>query len=640
MDVAEKEKVFNFKVHSKYFKRCLDVLPARYAYLDPIRLTFAFFGISGLELLDSLDLVKEQKGVIEWIYSLQILPNSTRTNLEKCGFVGSHLYGDRHLLQTFKESTSHITMTFSALLSLIILGDDLERIDKDAIATGVAALQLEDGSFAAHFGGSENDMRFIYCASVIFHILDDWSKIDVHRSVRYIKDSLTYEGAFAQGPGLEAHGGSTFCAVASLYLMNQLHVLSSKQYDNLQKWCLMRQEEGFQGRPNKPIDTCYSFWIGSTLKLLGFRDLIDHDKNRQFLSKTQSVIGGGFAKYEDANPDLLHSYFAISSLALSDEEGVIDMNPALNISSRAVKKLQVIQDKWMADSLQKQLNCFRLQLHDDYLRKELSEIINKENDILSVQQLKNICNVLISLKLLRKDNLIIKNEKELRKKALFALECLAINEIATFKDSDIINATNALLLLKLIGDDISQLKNRKFLKCFIDNSISNSSIKMIFYQTIIKKFIGSFSEADQNELTRLIKNNNYKQVFENCHTSENELRSANYILALAELSGIVNHFDDVSSKLIEFKNEDRSIASYFLTLSSVQILKGSLDILDKNQFKAKLLRLQNKVYGGFIQSIGKKPNSLDTLYGLSSISLLGCNEILQIDGTLLNQLIL
>lgn len=78
----------------------------------------------------------------------------------------------------------------------------------------------------------------------------------------------SYDNAFAQGPGLESHGGHTFCAVASLSLMGTLHsVLSEKQLDGLRRWCIMRQESGFHGRPNKPVDTCYSFWVGATLKV-------------------------------------------------------------------------------------------------------------------------------------------------------------------------------------------------------------------------------------------------------------------------------------------------------------------------------------------------------------------------------------
>jgi prenyltransferase beta subunit len=78
----------------------------------------------------------------------------------------------------------------------------------------------------------------------------------------------TYEGAFGQNPDAEAHGGSTFCVIASLYLMDKLDVLSKEQTDRLIQWCLNRQTTGFSGRVNKPWDTCYSFWIGSTLKVL------------------------------------------------------------------------------------------------------------------------------------------------------------------------------------------------------------------------------------------------------------------------------------------------------------------------------------------------------------------------------------
>ena len=63
-------------------------------------------------------------------------------------------------------------------------------------------------------------------------------------------------------------GGSTFCAVAALSLMGKLkEVFSPGERESLMKWCLLRQQTGFQGRPNKPTDTCYSFWVGATLKV-------------------------------------------------------------------------------------------------------------------------------------------------------------------------------------------------------------------------------------------------------------------------------------------------------------------------------------------------------------------------------------
>ena len=45
-------------------------------------------------------------------------------------------------------------------------------------------------SFCPTPEGSENDMRFIFCASCISYILNDWSGMNIEHAVKYIKDSL------------------------------------------------------------------------------------------------------------------------------------------------------------------------------------------------------------------------------------------------------------------------------------------------------------------------------------------------------------------------------------------------------------------------------------------------------------------
>ncbi|CAG7719048.1 unnamed protein product, partial [Allacma fusca] len=52
----------------------------------------------------------------------------------------------------------------AALVSLLTVGDDLSRVDRNRILKGVAALQNKDGSFMASLGCAERDMRFVYCA--------------------------------------------------------------------------------------------------------------------------------------------------------------------------------------------------------------------------------------------------------------------------------------------------------------------------------------------------------------------------------------------------------------------------------------------------------------------------------------------
>ena len=43
---------------------------------------------------------------------------------------------------------SHIAMTYTALSSLLILGDDLSRVDRPAVIEALKALQLPDGRSA------------------------------------------------------------------------------------------------------------------------------------------------------------------------------------------------------------------------------------------------------------------------------------------------------------------------------------------------------------------------------------------------------------------------------------------------------------------------------------------------------------
>lgn len=242
--------------------------------------------------------------------------------------------------------SGHVAMTYTALCSLLILGDDLSRVDRQAILYGLKNLQRSDGSFQFCIEGSENDMRFIYCAASICYILGSFDTIDVDKTVTYIKNSLSFEGGFGQGPHLEAHGGSTFCAVAALWMFGRLDALSERDLVCLRRWCLMRQNSGFQGRPNKPVDTCYSFWVGGALSLLDTSEHINSQANREFLLSTQDEIVGGFSKWPSHTPDPMHSYMALSGLAIIKEPAIREVFPALNISMKAANHLKALQETW------------------------------------------------------------------------------------------------------------------------------------------------------------------------------------------------------------------------------------------------------------------------------------------------------
>jgi geranylgeranyl transferase type-1 subunit beta len=65
--------------------------------------------------------------------------------------------------------------------------------------------QCADGSFSATRSGSESDMRFLYCACAISHMLGDWSGVDKLKAKAYIDVCTTYEGGIALVPGTYVH---------------------------------------------------------------------------------------------------------------------------------------------------------------------------------------------------------------------------------------------------------------------------------------------------------------------------------------------------------------------------------------------------------------------------------------------------
>ena len=126
-----------------------------------------------------------------------------------------------------------------------------------------------------------------------------------------------YDGAFGLYTACKGHGGSTFCAIASLTLMGKLDdVLDNNYIDNnnliswrksLLHWCINRQchadnaskddynylspSAGMQGRPNKDEDTCYSYWIGGTLELLNGAKFIDTVRLKNYIFSCQTLYG-------------------------------------------------------------------------------------------------------------------------------------------------------------------------------------------------------------------------------------------------------------------------------------------------------------------------------------------------------------
>ena len=123
------------------------------------------------------------------------------------------------------------------------------------------------GAFSGHFNG-ESDLRASYCALTVAYILNILDDSLVEGVVEFIKQSQTFEGGLGPEPYCEAHGGYSYCGIATLALLNQI---SAIDIDRFILWLVNRQmkvEGGFQGRTNKLVDSCYSFWQGSVFNIL------------------------------------------------------------------------------------------------------------------------------------------------------------------------------------------------------------------------------------------------------------------------------------------------------------------------------------------------------------------------------------
>ncbi len=87
---------------------------------------------------------------------------------------------------------------------------------------------------------------------------------------------------------------------------------------------------------NKDADTCYSFWMGGSLHILGALGLANDELSKGFSMSCQSAIGG-LSKCVDNHPDVLHTYLGLAGLSLMGAPGMQEVDPCLNMTKRAAK---------------------------------------------------------------------------------------------------------------------------------------------------------------------------------------------------------------------------------------------------------------------------------------------------------------
>jgi geranylgeranyl transferase type-2 subunit beta len=90
-------------------------------------------------------------------------------------------------------------------------------------------------------------------------------------------------------PGGESHAAQVYVCVGTLSILGVLQYVDA---DQLGWWLCERQlaSGGLNGRPEKLEDVCYSWWVLSSLSMLGRLHWIDSQKLTEFILKSQVMI--------------------------------------------------------------------------------------------------------------------------------------------------------------------------------------------------------------------------------------------------------------------------------------------------------------------------------------------------------------
>ncbi|KAI9012990.1 terpenoid cyclases/protein prenyltransferase alpha-alpha toroid [Gaertneriomyces semiglobifer] len=242
---------------------------------------------------------------------------------------------------------SHVAATYAAVHALALIGrrEAWDAIDRKALIRFYSSLLLPNGSFLMHRDG-EADVRGIYCVLSVCSLLNILGDLLLLRPnledtiAAYLARCQTFEGGLGGQPGTEAHGGYTFCGTAALWILGRTHEMD---LELMTDWVVRRQmplEGGFQGRQNKLVDGCYSFWVGALDPILSCAkakkrgeaqdqgaskaepmsvqdEVTDRFALQKYILLACQNHKGGFKDKPSKSPDYYHTCYVLSGLSIS-----------------------------------------------------------------------------------------------------------------------------------------------------------------------------------------------------------------------------------------------------------------------------------------------------------------------------------
>ncbi|SMN19833.1 similar to Saccharomyces cerevisiae YPR176C BET2 Beta subunit of Type II geranylgeranyltransferase required for vesicular transport between the endoplasmic reticulum and the Golgi [Maudiozyma saulgeensis] len=310
--------------HIKYIES-LDKKKDDYEYWlsEHLRLNGVYWGLTALCIMDAKDAFTKDS-VIEFVMSCW---DSNR------GGFGPFPRHDSHLLTTL--SAIQILATYDSLNIL----EETEKLDK--CTEFIIANQLQDGSFQGDRFG-EVDTRFVYTALNALSILGKLTPEIVDPAVDFILKCYNFDGGFGLCPGAESHAAQAFTCLGALKIANKLDALTPKQIEETGWWLSERQIPGggLNGRPSKLPDVCYSWWVLSSLAIIGKLDWIDYEGLRKFILEAQDKIKGGISDRPDNEVDVYHTVFGLAGLSLMGFYNLVPIDPTYCMPLSITKKFK------------------------------------------------------------------------------------------------------------------------------------------------------------------------------------------------------------------------------------------------------------------------------------------------------------
>ncbi|XP_035534183.1 LOW QUALITY PROTEIN: protein farnesyltransferase subunit beta [Morone saxatilis] len=306
--------------HYQYLKKGLRHLSDAYECLDASRPWLCFWILHSLELLEEPIPTAVASDVCQFL---------ARCQSPTGGFAGG------------PGQHAHLAPTYAAVNALCIIGTEeaYNIINREKLLDFLWSVKQPDGSFVMHIGG-EVDVRSAYCAASVASLTNILTPKLFEDTTNWILSCQNWEGGLSGVPGLEAHGGYTFCGTAALVILGKEHMLDLKA---LLRWVLsdqMRFEGGFQGRCNKlRWMAASSFWQAGLLPLLS-RALFKEGRVRaesQRWSVEQQALqeyillccqnpAGGLLDKPGKSRDFYHTCYCLSGLSIAQHFGNMDLH--------------------------------------------------------------------------------------------------------------------------------------------------------------------------------------------------------------------------------------------------------------------------------------------------------------------------